>query len=298
MRLSTLLLGISVIVIWGFSFIAIEIALETVSPWQLVWYRFIPTLPFFLPATIAAIRKYPEFFTIRRHIQFAILGFFSVIGYNVALNGGQTYLPASLAALVIALNPTSIALFAELALKEEPSPRHWIGLVVSLAGVAVVILGRGGPIEFRLTNLLGVLITVGAPLSWGIYSAGLRKHTPRIGAFYTTAVSMTYGTIPVAIATPFLMGPVSLLKEVPFTVSFLFLAIGCTVYGFSGWAGVLKRTEAAKAGLFIYFVPVIAAFGSWIILHEVLDLPFFAGTSLVLLGVAFATGRLNFLLRK
>ncbi len=281
---------------WGFSFIAIKVGLRHVSPAQLVTLRFLPVLPIFLPIAVVTLTRLwnnPAFLHPWRDFSMLLLmGLVGTLGYNFALNTGQSLIPASLAALVIALNPTSIALVAALSLKEIPPLRTWIGLVIGLSGIAIVVLGRNSAPELRMSTLLGVLITLGAPLSWGIFTTGLRHYSQRLGAAQTTATSMTLGSLPLLftinsdLVTEVTHSPIDL------TVAFLFLAIGCTVYGFTLWAWVLKRLPAAKAGSFIYLVPIVAAFGAWWLVDEPVDLPLIGGTAIVLVGVATATGLL------
>ncbi len=281
------------VLVWGFSFVAIRVGLDYVSPDQLIVLRFLPTLFFFIPLTIHRLNRHKNILKPRDYLVLLVLGAFAVIGYNLALNTGQTKIPASLAALVIALNPTSIAIFAIIALKEKPSIKTWFGLVLGLSGIMVVIFGRGMAPELRIQTIIGVIITLGAPLSWGIYSTGLRFYTPRLGSVLTTSITMSIGSIPLLfmINRPL----IERIENPPLllTVSVLFLAIGCTVFGFTGWAKVLGRIEAAKAGVFIYLVPIVAAFGSHILLHEPIDLPLVAGTLIVLTGVSVTTGHLS-----
>jgi drug/metabolite transporter (DMT)-like permease len=294
LSLSILLLALSVVGVWGFSFIAIEVALEFASPRQLVLYRFLPTIPFYLMLTLgfsrnslSTLKQLPRFLP-----RMFLFGIFGVFFYNMALNTGQTKLPASLAALVIALNPTAIAIVAAISLKELPRVRTWGGLLIGLVGIATVVIGRTGTPELRAEYLLGVLITLGAPVSWGIYSTGLRRFAPEIGAVRATSLSMLMGTVPLLFMID--ADTVALLDSPPsFHVSYLFLGIVCTVFGFTGWAAVLKRVPAAQAGTFIYLVPLIAAVAGNRILNEPIDLPLIAGALLVLTGVALGTGTLQ-----
>ncbi len=278
---------------WGFSFIAIEVALRAMSPGQLVLLRFLPTLVVFLPLALAGLKVESTRLTPADWARFMVVGLFGVAFYNIALNTGQTMIPASLAALVIALNPAAIALVAAFWLGERPPLRTWAGLLIALAGIAVVVLARHQPVESRRLTALGVLITLGAPVSWGVFSAGLRRYTPSMGALTPIALAMSLGTLPLLIfvrrdlvdtvtaAPPVVVGAV------------LFLTLACTLFGFTGWATVLKRMEAAKAGAFIYLVPLIAAVAGRFLLNEPLDAPLILGGIIVLAGVALATGRLR-----
>lgn len=288
-----ILLALSVITMWGFSFVAIEVALRHVGPGQLVVLRFLPSLLALGLIALPRLAQKQRRIERRDLLVLAIAGLFGVIVYNLALNTGQTFLPASLAALVIALNPASIAIVAALWLGEIPAPRTWVGLIVALAGILVVVLGRHGTPEVRLHHLAGVAITLGAPVSWGIFTTSLRRTGPRTGAFNASLLAILFGSLPLVLAVDGEL--IATVRQAPPTLiaAVLFLALGCTVYGFTMWAVVLKRMEAARAGAFIYLVPLIAAFGSYAMLGEPVDLPLVLGGVIVLVGVGLATGRLR-----
>ncbi|MBZ0265432.1 DMT family transporter [bacterium] len=293
--LRTVLLALSVIFIWGFSFVAIKIALDYISPGHLVLFRFLPVLFFFVPALIINRNISLKSLSWRKIIILFVLGFFAVEIYNISLFTGQTYLPAQMAALVIALNPASIAIVSSIVIKERPGISTWIGILISMAGIATVVLSRGETEELRIQHVIGVLITLGAPLSWGIYSTGLRHFSQGLGAINATSLSMSLGTLPLIFVAIFDSSFHTAVLTAPpkLWIAALFLAIPCTVYGFTGWAIVLKRTPAAKAGAFIYLVPLIAALGGRWMLDEPIDLAFIAGATLVIFGVWVATGRKN-----
>jgi len=287
------LLALSAIVSWGFSFIAIEIALREVDPLRLVALRFLPAAFLFFLMSLPSILRGTFRVGGKDLFRLFIVGFFAVIVYNVSLNTGQTRLPASLAALVIALNPASIALTANLWLGEKPSRNTWVGLAIGLAGVALVIFARHGTPEVRIEHLIGVAITLGAPLAWGIFTTGLRGAAPKLGARKTISAAIMIGTLPLLFFVDAKTIDIVRHASPDLILSVLFLSLGCTVYGFTAWAIVLKHFEAAKAGAFIYFVPIIAAGGSHLMLHEPLDIPLLAGLAIVLSGVSIATGRIQ-----
>jgi drug/metabolite transporter (DMT)-like permease len=278
---------------WGFSFVAIEIALREATPQQLVSLRFLPTILIFGPVIVVKLIRDKKRIAWKDLGYLTFTGFFAVIVYNFSLNTGQTYLPASLASIVIALNPASIAIIASYWLKEKSSKATWLGLVIGLTGILVVILGRNGTPEIQLRNLIGVGITLFAPISWGIFTTGMRLESPKYGALFATTVAITIGSIPLLFTINRDLINVVSNASSELIISSLFLTLGCTVYGFVAWSIVLKRIEAAKVGALIYFVPIVATTGSIWLLKEKIDLPLILGGIVVLLGVSIATGRIR-----
>ncbi len=258
---------------------------------ELVVLRYLPILPIFMLIAAVRLRRKRVSLDRRDLLTLVLLGFVGVIGYNISLNTGQTRIPASLAAFIIALNPASIAIIAALWLGEVPPARTWFGLLIGLGGIAVIVFGREALPEVRSSMLTGVLITLGAPLSWGIYTSGLRKLSPKFGALTITALTMSFGSLPlIFFITPSVERQVA-GAPTPLIVAVLFLSIACTVYGFTGFARVVKTLPAAKAGAFIYLVPLIAAVGSNLILNEPIDAPLVTGGLIVLAGIYLASGK-------
>lgn len=276
--------------LWGFSFIAIEIALREVTPWQLVLLRYLPAAAVFgVVLAVKAIRGQIKL-NRRMSLQLLIAGLFMVSFYNLSLNTGLSMLPASLGALVIALNPAMIAITAIIFLRERPKPRTWFGLVLALAGLVFVVFARYGTPELRAQNILGMVITLGAPLSIGLYTSVIRSSAPKLGAVGSTVSAITAGSLPLVFwIGPDLITTVQTMSSDLFW-SLLFLSMGCTVYGFVMWGYVLKRVEASTSGMFIYLVPLIAAFGSYMMLDEPLDLALLGGGTITIIGVAISTG--------
>ncbi len=277
-------------VLWGLSFIAIEVGLREASPWQMVLLRYIPAAAVFAVMLLVKAVRGQLRLTRRMTLELLIAGLFMVSLYNLSLNTGLSMLPASLGALVIALNPAMITIVAMLFLRERPRPRTWIGLVLALAGLVFVVFARYGTPELRAQNLLGMVITLGAPLSIGLYTSVIRNTAPRLGAVGSTVSAITAGSLPlVFFIGPELMQVVSTMSSDLFW-ALMFLSLGCTVYGFVMWGYVLKRVEASTAAMFIYLVPLIAALGSYFMLDEPLDLPLLLGGTITVIGVAISTG--------
>ncbi|MCB2212871.1 DMT family transporter [bacterium] len=290
LSIPTAFIALSVMVLWGLSFIAIEIGLREVSPWQMVLLRYLPAAAIFAVMLLVKAIRGQLHFTLRMTLELLIAGLFMVSLYNLSLNTGLSMLPASLGALVIALNPAMITIVAMLFLRERPRPRTWIGLVLALAGLVFVVFARYGTPELRAQNLLGMVITLGAPLSIGLYTSVIRNTAPKLGAVGATVSAITVGSLPlVFFIGPELLQVVSTMSSELFW-SLMFLSLGCTVYGFVMWGYVLKRVEASTAGMFIYLVPLIAALGSYFMLDEPLDLPLLLGGTITVIGVAISTG--------
>ena len=60
------------------------------------------------------------------------MGLFGVFAYNLFFMGALEKLPASRAALIIALNPAITIAISAVALREHLSARRWLGVAIAL----------------------------------------------------------------------------------------------------------------------------------------------------------------------
>lgn len=74
------------------------------------------------------------------------------------------------------------------------------------------------------------------------------------------------------------MRPVNLFNLV-------FLGVGASALCFASWSGAMKRLGPLVSGCYIYIIPAVTTFFSFIILGEAITPASLAGTALVILGL-------------
>lgn len=162
---------------------------------------------------------------------------------------------------------------------ERPHALEWLGLAIAVAGlVALLLPGLAAP------DPIGAALMASAGIAWGIYTLRGRGATAPLAA--------TAGNF--ARATP--MAAV-LLVAIPITggraeASGIALAIAsgaiASGIGYSLWYAALPSLAAMRAAIVQLSVPVIAAAGGAIVLHETVTLRLAIATALILGGIAIA----------
>jgi DME family drug/metabolite transporter len=187
------------------------------------------------------------------------------------------------AVLITYAGPALIALLARAILDERVPRRSLVALAVSLAGVAVVSLQRGGDAPVRA---IGVALAV---LAAGSYAL-LIVLAKRIAA-HEEPVSMALWQYVVASV---LLAPAALVADYGAVGSadLAYLALlGVLLTGLSGvlYLGALRSVPATTAGILAYMEPVSAAVLAALLLGESLSLQTIAGgLAIVAAGVAVA----------
>lgn len=196
-------------------------------------------------------------------------------------------MPAGLSALIVGLQPLITAVLAGVFLGERVLPRHWLGLAIGFAGVAIVLAPRLGEIGGGVTAA-----TLGASfLSVLAMSAGTiwqKRFVAGIGLMQGTLHQYAGATVLMAIAA--LMtetGTYTLTGELVFAMIWLVfvLSIGAIVL----LMHLIRQGAVSKVASLFYLVPAVTALLAWALFGEELSLVQIGGMVIATIGVALAT---------
>ena len=276
-------------VIWGGTFIAGRIAVQSIGPFTAAFLRLAIAsiaLWFVVYRTHGCVPKLssPQYRIV------LLLGLSGIFGYNALFFGGLQTVEAGRASLIIALNPVVIAMGAALFLKESLSWRKGVGILISLLGAAWVI-SRGELISLIVNPNdifgLGEVMVFGCVLSWMSYiligKAVMHTLSPLLASAYACWMG-TLLLLPAAIHEGLLEAVSTLRPEAMLSV--MYLGILGSAVGFCWYYDGLKAIGSAKASAFINLVPVSAITLAAVVLGEPLTPSLAIGAMLVVLGVS------------
>ena len=283
MNLRNSLLACLVAVLWGLNFVAIDIGLhadgQEVPPLLFVALRFVLVV-------------FPLIYFIRK----PDVGWKAIDGVGLFMSAGQfglLYLalavgmPAGLASLVLQAQVLLTVLLAAGFLGERPSRRQLAGVVLGVAGLAVVAVGRSA-----VAPLLPLIIVLGAALSWAAGNVIARKAKAASGL---GLVVWSGAVVPLPLAGLSLLvdGPGAVFGtlanlQLPTILSALYTAAFGSLVGYGIWNRLLASHPSSAVVPFTLLVPVVGMTAAWLVLGEVPTLPELAGGFLLLGGVAIA----------
>lgn len=269
------------LLVWSFSFLAAARLRQSMGLVDSLAARFLPVV---LGAGLALLVRRPLRLPRSSWGKVAAMAVLGVLAYNLFFFHGMKTVPSGTAALVIALNPVFTAVLARLVLGEAFGLRKTLGLLLSLAGVFVVIrFGSDKPVDWPY--LSSALLLALAPLSWALYTVIGRRMPAAADALDTTYALLFVGGLPLlAFATPQLAR--TLAFDTGALVAALYLALPCTLFGYAAWIWALKRLPAGEVAAFVFLNPPLATLWAWLFEGQPLRTPFVIGALVLLVGVA------------
>lgn len=269
---------------WGASFLFMRIASPELGPVFTTELRV--TLAAAALLLYASIRR-KKLGIMKHWRQFLILG-----GLNAALPFtlicmAELHLSASLAAILNATTPMFTALAAWGTLNEKPGLSKSLGLIIGLAGVAVLV--GWSPVPLEGTVLLSVFFSLGAALSYGF------------GGLYASRIGQ--GLEPLALAAGQQLGAAVVLlplavifapRQIPSAAavySVLGLSLICTSVAYLLYFRLIRNVGAVKTVSVTFLVPVFGLMWGVIFLHEPVYANTVAGLGIILLSVTLVNRR-------
>lgn len=227
---------------------------------------------------------------VRERKYIIIQGLLGVTGFNSLIYLAVQTTTAVNAVLINSCTPILIALCALLINKEPLKPRQWAGILLSLSGVTLIMVGGdlGSLVELDFNR--GDLLVLCAGLVWALYSVNLKSFPQDLHPFsYQTGI-MIAGLIGIL---PFYflelgMG-YQMVVNTPTLTTIVYVAIFPSVLAFIFWNRAVRDIGATRAGSFIHLMPVFSSILAVFFLGESIELFHLQGIGLVFGGIFLAT---------
>ena len=285
-RVRAYLAWVFVCFVWGTTYLAIRICLETVPPLSMGGLRF--TIAGGLLLLVLAARGEP-LPGLRAWPSLALLGALMLGCGNGGVVWAEQTVPSGMTAVLVAMSPFWMVGIDAIAPPRVPlTARRVLGLVVGFSGIvllvwpAIDVTGGGG-------FAAGVLASQIACVGWALGSLYSRRRghaaAKEENVLATAAFQMLFGGACLMVAG-FAIGEPSHLAFTPRTsISLGYLIVFGAVGGFTAYAYALKHLPVATVSLYAYVNPLIAVGLGTLILKEPLNPRLAIAAAVVLVGV-------------
>jgi drug/metabolite transporter (DMT)-like permease len=277
----------TVYILWGSTYLGIELASETIPPFFAAGTRFL--IAGTLMLGLVAWQRGPGALRLTgpEAASSAVVGVL-LPGANALLFVTERQVPIGLASLIIAAIPLWVVLL-RLGARERPDLISVTGLVVGFAGIALLVRPGGG------SGSLGyLLLTVFGSFLWAFGSfLSPRLPVPR-DPFAATAYEMLAGgAVLMAVAliaySPHELNPAQYSGRSLFGLAYL--VVFGSLIGYSAYAWLLANAPIGQVATYAYVNPVIAIALGAIVLGESITWRIVGGALLIIAAVAIVVRR-------
>ncbi len=271
-------------VIWGLPYLFIKLAVTEISPAGVAWARIALGAVILVPIAYrrGTLRSAATHW---RGVCAFALAEMAVPFFLISL--GERWISSSLTAILIATVPFTVILLAPFfRLSERVTARRVVGLVCGFIGV-VVLLGIDS--VQGLLGWLGVACVAGATVAYALGSLIVQRYLTAVDELGAVAASLAIATA--LLLLPALMTRPEHMPSTPALISVGVLGVVCTAIALWLYFYLIARVGAARATLFTYVNPAVAALLGIVLLHEPLGLSLIIGMALILSGSWMAASR-------
>jgi len=267
---------------WGLGYLFVKVGEKSIPPvTEMVGRSLVATIALVI---LCLLLKRDLLGPIRKYKAFML---FSVLGVTIPWLGiaySEEYISSGLAAAMASSMPLFTFLITALVIKTERFTIYAIsGLAVALIGLVLVIgIDR---IFGHSSTMLGVLIILGAFLSYATNGILVPIYAKDVDPFVTTTYAIGFGAVILIVLAFILEKPTMTALNTENVSSLIGLGVLSTALGFSGYYLLIKRAGPFFTSLLGYLAPVFGIIAGVVFLHEKIDGLQIAGIILVLLGI-------------
>ncbi|CUS06332.1 conserved membrane protein of unknown function [Candidatus Promineifilum breve] len=283
--LSLLLLG----AVWGASFLFIGVAAPAFGPLTLMLVRVLVAGLLMLGVAVVTQGR-PVGGTLQLRANWRIylaIGLLNSALPFTLIAFSELRLPASLAAILNSTTPLFTALMAAAWGSEPLTGRKGLGVILGMAGVAVLV--GGAPLTLDRAALLAVGASLLAALAYGTGTVYAARHITGLPA-------ATASTVQLLAAAVWLVGPgvVAAPRTPPPGAAVAALAaliLLSTTFAYLLYFFLLKNVGPTRTASVTFLVPVFGSVWAILFLNERFSLGMLAGLAIILVSVALVVGR-------
>ncbi|MGB0126910.1 MAG: EamA family transporter [Rhodocyclaceae bacterium] len=277
-----ILMPLLFVFLWSTGFIGAKFGLAHAEPLTFLLTRYLLVASLMLLVAFATRAPWPH--EARRILHIAVTG---VLVHGVYLGGVfvaiSQGLPAGITSLVVGMQPLATALGAGWVLGERVTLRQWTGLVLGLAGVALLVGSKlgGAPRGELLTMLLPAVAALAGITAGTIYQKRFCPH------FDLRSGAVIQFTAAAAVTAPIVLAFESL--RIDWTPDFLFalgwLVLVLSVGAISLLNLLIRQGSAVAVASLFYLTPPTTALIAWAAFDESLGPVALFGMAVAVSGV-------------
>ena len=279
-----------VCIVWGTTYLAIRIAVRTMSPMLMTGARFASAGMILLIISSFRGDAFPR--SRRVLAELVVVGVLLICMGNFAVAWAEQWVPSGLAALFVATSPFWVAIIERFRQDgERIDVRRGFGMLLGFAGVALLVTPGGSGGAFDIHFVLGVVGIQFGCIAWQYGTVRAKYNLAQVPPLMSSAVQMLCGgttLIVIGLATGegrrFAMTHEGLM-------ALAYLTLFGSVLAYTSYVYALKNMRTTNMSVYAYVNPLVAVILGSLILHERLTWLSILAMVIILGGVALVQMR-------
>ncbi len=273
---------------WGSTYLAIDIAVQTIPPALMCALRFSVAGLVMLAVCAATGRRI--LYSPRQLALAAVVGLLLLMGGNLTLSYAELAVSTGLAALIIAITPLWFLVLDSLLLGDHHiSRRGKAGLLLGILGLFVLVWPQLAAGSMGRREFWASISLIGGSFSWALGSVLARRWQSGMDVFSSTGwqvLAAGGGNFIFALFNGDLNHATWGSRSL---AAVAYLVVCGSWIGYTAYIWLLEHVPTSKVSTYAYVNPVVAVFLGWLILHERVDRFIMAGSAIVVLSVILVT---------
>jgi drug/metabolite transporter (DMT)-like permease len=275
--------------VWGSTYLAIRVAVETMPPFLMAAARFL--LAGAALITFLKLRGAP-WPSARQWRLNALIGTLLLLGGNGTVVWAEQFVPSGLTALLIGIGPLFIVLI-EWAWPggQRPTARTALALLIGFFGVTWLAAPWQNPTHGGL-HVGGVIAILAGCFFWSLGSITSRHAKHGADPMMASALQLLCGGTALMVAAC-IHGDWTALNLPAISArswgAFFYLVVVGSIVGFSTFVWLMKKCPPAQVATFAYVNPVVAVILGWLILGEPITARTLVASALIITAVVLIT---------
>lgn len=272
-------------ILWGASFVWGKVALEHYGTFTVIFFRLLVSSVLLVPVLMITKKfRLPE----KKNLHlFLLLAFFEPFLYFLGETSGLAFVDPSMASVIISIIPLFTPFVAYYFLKEKVTFLNMLGIIISISGIAFLVLGKDMSLQISLTGMLLLGLAIFAANGYSVMLKKIPDHHSILNIIlWQNIFGMIYFLPFVAIfsrqdilVTGFVEEGFWAIVELGFfasTLAFLFYMYG------------LKFMSITKVNVFTNTIPIFTIIISWFFFGEEIGTKKIIGILIVISGVVIS----------
>ena len=272
------------LLLWSGGYTFAKVGLKYAEPMTFLALRYACVLLLMWPLFLIVRPRLPQ--RLMSWVHLAVTGLLmQAIYFGMSYLAFADGLSAGGVALIVSLQPILVAIAAPMFVSELVSRYRWFGLILGLAGAALVIWSRQ---DVSTASYVGVAFAVIALIAMSTGSIYEKRFGVNQHPITATIVQFSVGF--------FVILPIAMFREtlqVSFTPelvwSLAYLVIGNSIIAISLLLYLIRAGEVSRVSALLFLVPPVASMLAWFVLDEAMPPLAWVGMAVAGAGVLVAS---------